>query len=241
MLFWTGQREHQRPRGTPPPRGGAGWGRGDTELYLSSLLGAPMELTNPHRKWFSNGQGVLGSGSGGGPLTDQSPCHQGPRRDTVRLGGASGCSGHCCGCYRVSLVAQLIKNLPALQEIPIRFLGQEDLLKKGYTLVYLGFPGGSAGKESALQCGRPAVESSSQKGSALPSTLTNTQRGWGPSQLTSPTRTLVSYFFVSLRLFPWEIIPMLPVQPEEPSDSPDHPFSPLPSAGFSLLPASCRT
>ena len=29
------------------------------------------------------------------------------------------------------LVAQLVKNLPALQETPVRFLGQEDLLEKG--------------------------------------------------------------------------------------------------------------
>ena len=30
-----------------------------------------------------------------------------------------------------SLVAQLVKNLPAMQETLVRFLGQEDLLKKG--------------------------------------------------------------------------------------------------------------
>ena len=30
-----------------------------------------------------------------------------------------------------SLIAQLVKNLPAMQETPVRFLGQEDLLKKG--------------------------------------------------------------------------------------------------------------
>ena len=33
--------------------------------------------------------------------------------------------------YRTFLVAQLVKNLPALQETPVRFLGQEDLLEKG--------------------------------------------------------------------------------------------------------------
>ena len=95
----------------------------------------------------------------------------------------------------------------------------------------MGFPGGSAGKESALQCGRPAVGSSFWKSGALSGTLTNTQRGWGPSQLTSLTHTLVSYYFVSLRLFPWEILPILPGQPEEPS------LIPPPSASFSLLPA----
>ena len=30
-----------------------------------------------------------------------------------------------------SLIAQLVKNLPVMQETPIRFLGREDLLEKG--------------------------------------------------------------------------------------------------------------
>ena len=30
-----------------------------------------------------------------------------------------------------SLIAQLVKNLPAMQETPVRFLGQEDPLEKG--------------------------------------------------------------------------------------------------------------
>ena len=29
------------------------------------------------------------------------------------------------------LIAQLVKNLPAMQETPVRFLGQEDPLNKG--------------------------------------------------------------------------------------------------------------
>ena len=33
--------------------------------------------------------------------------------------------------HLVSLVAQLVKNLPAIQETPVQFLGQEDLLEKG--------------------------------------------------------------------------------------------------------------
>jgi len=32
-----------------------------------------------------------------------------------------------------SLVAQLIKNLPAMQETPVQFLGQEDPLEKGHS------------------------------------------------------------------------------------------------------------
>ena len=35
-----------------------------------------------------------------------------------------------CLMYWASLIAQLVKNLPAVQEIPVRFLGQEDLLEK---------------------------------------------------------------------------------------------------------------
>ena len=33
--------------------------------------------------------------------------------------------------YRASLVAQLVKNLPAMWETPVQFLGQEDPLEKG--------------------------------------------------------------------------------------------------------------
>ena len=32
---------------------------------------------------------------------------------------------------RASLIAQLVKNLPAMQEIMVRFLGWEDPLEKG--------------------------------------------------------------------------------------------------------------
>ena len=39
-----------------------------------------------------------------------------------------------------SLIAQLEKNLPAMQEMPVWFLGQEDLLEKGEATnpVFLG-------------------------------------------------------------------------------------------------------
>ena len=33
---------------------------------------------------------------------------------------------------RASLIAQLVKNLPAIQETPVLFLVWEDLLEKGY-------------------------------------------------------------------------------------------------------------
>ena len=52
---------------------------------------------------------------------------------------------------RASLVVQLVKNLPAVQETPVWFLGWEDPRRRDRppTIVYLGFPGGSVGKESA--------------------------------------------------------------------------------------------
>ena len=34
-------------------------------------------------------------------------------------------------CSWASLVAQMVKNPPAMQETPVRFLGQEDPLEKG--------------------------------------------------------------------------------------------------------------
>ena len=42
-----------------------------------------------------------------------------------------------------------------MQETPVQFLGQEDPLEKSWLLtpVALGFPGGSAGKESACNVG----------------------------------------------------------------------------------------
>ena len=59
--------------------------------------------------------------------------------------------------YHPSLIAQLVKNWPAIQETPVRFLGREDLLEKGRDRlpipVFSGFPCGSAGKESTCNAG----------------------------------------------------------------------------------------
>ena len=56
---------------------------------------------------------------------------------------------------RTSLIAQLIKNLPAMQETLVRFLGQEDALEKGQAIHFSiqGFPGGSDGNESTCNEG----------------------------------------------------------------------------------------
>ena len=51
--------------------------------------------------------------------------------------------------------SSLAKNLPAMKETLVRFLGWEDPLEKELlpTLVFLAFPCGSAGKESACNVG----------------------------------------------------------------------------------------
>ena len=58
-------------------------------------------------------------------------------------------------CGLASLISQLVKNLPAMQETPVQFLGQEDQLEQDRlpTPVFLGFPCGSASKESACNAG----------------------------------------------------------------------------------------
>ena len=61
----------------------------------------------------------------------------------------------CCFVEFSSLIAPLVKNSPAMQEILVRFLGQEDHWRGDRlpTPVFLGFPGGSAGKELACNAG----------------------------------------------------------------------------------------
>ena len=80
---------------------------------------------------------------------------------TLILGGAS-------------LIAQLVKNLPAMQEILVRFLGQEDLLEKGQAThsSILGLPWWSAGKESTCNVGDlgliPGLGRSPREGNSYP-------------------------------------------------------------------------
>ena len=56
---------------------------------------------------------------------------------------------------RTSQVVQLVKNPPAMQETLVRFLGWEDPLERDRlpTPVFLGFSGGSEGKESTSNAG----------------------------------------------------------------------------------------
>ena len=68
-------------------------------------------------------------------------------------------------CASSDLIVQLVKNLPAVQEIPVRFLAWEEL-------VFLGFPCGSAGKEFTCIVGDmgsiPGLGRSPGKGKGYP-------------------------------------------------------------------------
>ena len=75
---------------------------------------------------------------------------------------------------RASLIAQVVKNLPVMQETPVWSLGWEDSLEKGWlpTPVFLSFLCGSAGKESICNVGDlssiPGLGRSPGKGKGYP-------------------------------------------------------------------------
>ena len=93
-----------------------------------------------------------------------------------------------CMSYWASLVAQLVKNPPAMQETQVRSLGGEDPLEKGMVtpLLMRGFPGGTGGKEPACQCRRtnetrvPSLgqENPLEKGMAAPSSIPARRIPW---------------------------------------------------------------
>ena len=78
-----------------------------------------------------------------------------------------------CMCW-ASLVAQLVKNLPSMQETPVWFLvGKIRWRRDSLPFpVFLGFPGGSAGKECACNSGDlgpiPWLGRSPGEGNGLP-------------------------------------------------------------------------
>ena len=61
---------------------------------------------------------------------------------------------------RASLVAQLVKNLPAMQETPVRFLGWEEPLEKGSAThsSILGLPWWLRQQRIYLQCRIPGFD-----------------------------------------------------------------------------------
>ena len=57
-----------------------------------------------------------------------------------------------------SLVAQMVKNLPAMRETLVQFLGRKDPLRRDRlpTPVFMSFPSGSDGKESTCNAEDPS-------------------------------------------------------------------------------------
>ena len=53
---------------------------------------------------------------------------------------------------RASLVAQLVKNLPAMQETQVRSLGWEDPLEKEWQPIPVSLPGKSHGQRNLVDC-----------------------------------------------------------------------------------------
>ena len=91
-----------------------------------------------------------------------------------------------------SLVAQLVKNPPAMQESPVQFLGGKIPRRRNRlpTPVFLGFPGGSVSKESTRNGGDLG---------SIPGLLRSPEGGYGSpllySRLESPhgQRSLAGY------------------------------------------------
>ena len=75
------------------------------------------------------------------------------------------------------LITQLVKNPPAMQEIPVDFwVGKIHWRRDRLPIpVFLGFPGGSTGEESACNAGDlgsiPGLEDPSEQGMATHSSI----------------------------------------------------------------------
>ena len=75
----------------------------------------------------------------------ESTCNAGDPGSIPGLGRSTGEGiGYPLQYSWASLVAQLVKNLPAMQETPVQFLGWEDPLEKGkathYSILAWGIP-----------------------------------------------------------------------------------------------------
>ena len=79
-------------------------------------------LAMPSGMW-----GFLGSSAG-----KESTCNAGDPSSVPGSGRSPGKEiGYLLQCSWASLVTHMVKNLPAMQEIPVRFLGGENPMEKG--------------------------------------------------------------------------------------------------------------
>ena len=76
------------------------------------------------------------------PVGEESTCNAGDRSLIPGSGRSAGKGvGHPLQYSWASIVAQLVKNLPAIQETWVRSLGQEDPLEKGMAIPRTEEPG----------------------------------------------------------------------------------------------------
>ena len=107
---------------------------------------------------------------------------------------------------RASLIAQLVNNLPATQKTPVWFLGQKICWRRDRlsTPVFLGFPCGSAGKESACNVGDlgsiPGLEGSPGEGKGYPHQYSGLYHGlYSHEAVKSWTRLADFHFTISIQ------------------------------------------
>ena len=97
-------------------------------MSISSYLSRRNEwyLLLPRRPFFQGQKGKLSERDGGGRRLITTQIISEVLKTLPRVPP----SGEI-GFFRASLIAQLVKNPPALQTTPVRFPGQEDPLEKG--------------------------------------------------------------------------------------------------------------
>ena len=118
----------------------------DIASYLTSILSLVQNRRTPilFEVTMHPAQRLHFQGFPGGPVVGNPPANTGDTGTIPDLGGfphatwqlgpcGTATETICCnyGSSRASLVAQLVKNLPAMQETPVRSLGREDPLEKG--------------------------------------------------------------------------------------------------------------
>ena len=81
---------------------------------------------------FAGGTGSFLEGFPGSSVGEESTCNAGDPGSIPGLGSPAGEGiGYPLQCFGASLVAQLVKNLPAMRETWVRSLGWEDPLVEG--------------------------------------------------------------------------------------------------------------
>ena len=107
-----------------------------------------------------------------------------------------------------SLIAQLVKNLPAMQETPVPFLEIPWRRERLPIPVFLGFPCGSVGKESACNAGDlssiPGLERWPGEGKSYPLQDSGLENSTDCIFLGVTESHMTEQLSISLR-FPWRL------------------------------------